>query len=277
VLPLPATDETPLDDQSQRNLPAVKSRILVAEDDEASRYVAEALLDSLECPARVAADGIEALEILRTEEFDLILLDCEMPGLDGYEVTARIRQRGGPHIPIIAMTASTMTADRQRCFEAGMDDLLAKPFSRGALSEMLAKWLAPHSAGSAPLTFAQELSMRPELDLEVFEELRGSLNWQIPPLRKIYLSIPVSAQKAFGALGKNGPTDLALAQRLLHSLQGGAGLVGARQIEFLAARLLQGLKDERRKDFAERLTLLHDALRRYEKVVNQRLEALSAR
>ncbi|HEY6125356.1 MAG TPA: ATP-binding protein [Steroidobacteraceae bacterium] len=277
VLPLPATDEPVQDEQSQRNLPVVKGRILVAEDDEASRYVAQTLLESLECPARIVANGIEALEELRSGEFDLALLDCEMPELDGYEVTARIRKLRGRHIPIIAMTASTMSADRQRCFDAGMDDLLAKPFGKSALNDMLAKWLSPQPVNSAQAPIAQEVARRPELDTSVFEELRQSLNWKIPPLQKIYRSVRESARAAIEALGGGKPKDLELAHRRLHSLQGGAGLVGARQMEYVAGRLLQVMKDDTHQGLAEGLAVLVEALRRFEIDLDKRLDALNAR
>jgi PAS domain S-box-containing protein len=277
VLPLPETDEAPLEDQSQRNLPAVKGRILVAEDDEASRYVAQTLLESLECPARIVGNGIEALEALRSGEFDLALLDCEMPGLDGYEVTARVRQIGGRHIPIIAMTASTMSADRQRCFDAGMDDLLAKPFGKSALSDMLAKWLTQQPGNSSQMPIAQELAKRPELDPEVFEELRQSLNWQVPPLRKIYQSVRDSARQAIESINGGAPRDRELAHRRLHSLQGGAGLVGARQLEYAAARLLQAMREDSRQEMVDGVPLLQVTLRRFDKVIEDRLDALKTR
>jgi PAS domain S-box-containing protein len=277
VLPLPATDEAPPDEQSQRNLQAVKGRILVAEDDDASRYVAQALLESLGCPARIVADGSEALALLRSGEFDLALLDCEMPGLDGYEVTARFRKSGVRHIPIIAMTASTMSADRQRCFDAGMDDMLAKPFGKSALNDILVKWLGPPASAQSQAPLAKELATRPELDTEVFDELRQSLHWQLPPMRKIYASISESARKALGALGDGAPGDVELAMRRLHSLQGGAALVGARQLEYLATRLSLALKNQRAAELAEGMPLLPDALVRFEKVVDSRLESLSAR
>ena len=277
TLALSATDELPPDEQSQRNLQAVKGRILVAEDDEASRYVAQTLLESLGLPARIVANGIDALEQLRAEEFDLALLDCELPGLDGYEVTARIRKAGGRHIPIIAMTASTMAEDRQRCFEAGMDDLLSKPFGKSALNDMLAKWLSPQTAHATQLPTAKELATRPELDAEVFDELRQSLNWQLPPLRKIYSSIRESAQMTLSSLGNGVPRDLELATRRLHSLQGGAGLVGARQIELVAGRLEQALKQTQPQDVTEGVTLLRDAVARFDRTLEGRLDSLSGR
>ena len=118
-----------------------------------------------------------------------------------------------------------------------MDDLLAKPFGKSALNEMLAKWLAPEPGQSAQAPIAKEITGRPELDSEVFDELRQSLNWQLPPLRKIYASVRESAQKASSALGNGMPADRELALRRLHSLHGGAGLVGARRIHVGAAGL----------------------------------------
>jgi CheY-like chemotaxis protein len=235
------------------------------------------LLETLECPARIVSNGLEALEMMRSEEFDLALLDCEMPGLDGYEVTARVRKMGGKHIPIVAMTASAMSADRQRCFDAGMDDLLAKPFGKVALNDMLTKWLTPRPTNGTRAPLAQEVAMRPELDSEVFEELRQSLNWQVPKLRRIYQSIRESAQKTIGTLGGGVPPDLELAQRQLHSLQGGAGLVGARQIEHVAARMGQALRERRgTQEIFDGLPLLLDVLRRFELVLERRIDALSA-
>jgi CheY-like chemotaxis protein/HPt (histidine-containing phosphotransfer) domain-containing protein len=276
VLPLPETAEAPVDEQSQRNLPAVKGRILVAEDDDASRYVAQTLLESLECPARIVANGIDALEALRSGEFDLALMDCEMPGLDGYEVTSRVRQSGA-RFPIIAMTASTMSSDRKRCFDAGMDDLLPKPFGKAALSDMLAKWLAPQPRDSSQVPLAQELAKRPELDAEVFDELRQSLNWQIEPLKRIYVSVRESARLAIESLAGGAPADASLAHRRLHSLQGGAGLVGAKQIEYTAARLLKALKEGSVREVKEGIPLLLASQRRFDKVIEKRFDSLSAR
>ena len=143
TLPLEVSDEEPLEEQSQRILQTVHGRILVVEDDEVSRYVAQSLLESLECPATVVASGTLALELLQREEFDLVLMDCEMPELDGYETTRRARGLLERRIPIVALTAATTSEDRQHCFDAGMNDILAKPFGKSALNDVLCKWLAP--------------------------------------------------------------------------------------------------------------------------------------
>jgi PAS domain S-box-containing protein len=121
------------------------ARILLTEDNITNQQVAVALLKKLGCRADVAANGKEALEALRTIPYDLVLMDCHMPEMDGYEATRRIRD---PHssvrdhtIPVIAMTARVMTGDREECLEAGMNDHLAKPVDPKALAEMLDKWL----------------------------------------------------------------------------------------------------------------------------------------
>lgn len=154
-LPLEASDELPPEEQSQRLFFNPGGRILVVEDNPANRYVAEALLGGLGCKATLVADGHEALELLRRQEFDLILMDCQMPGMDGYETTRQARRILRRRIPIIAMTANAMSDDRDRCIEAGMDDFLPKPFGRVALNSVLCKWLVGSSSRNRVDTVGQ--------------------------------------------------------------------------------------------------------------------------
>jgi CheY-like chemotaxis protein len=117
-------------------------RILVAEDDATNQIVIEAMLASQGFEVDIAESGLLALERLQSRHYDLILMDIHMPDLDGYETTARIRASGGPHrnILIIALTASALKEDRQRCLDAGMDDYMSKPIQMRTLWEMLRKW-----------------------------------------------------------------------------------------------------------------------------------------
>jgi len=123
-----------------------KTRILLAEDNAVNQKVALAMLSKLGFRADAVANGIEAVQALNTIQYDLVLMDCQMPELDGYEATRRIRaedsEARNPNAPIIALTASAMREDRQRCLEAGMDDFLPKPVNSQALSGMLTKWLS---------------------------------------------------------------------------------------------------------------------------------------
>jgi CheY-like chemotaxis protein len=123
--------------------PAVERRVLVAEDNGVNQIVAGAMLRRLGCTVDLASDGAEVLRLLEQGTYDLIFMDCMMPGLDGYAATAEIRRREGVngHIPIVAMTANAMEDDRTRCLAAGMDDYLSKPVHRDALARMLDRWV----------------------------------------------------------------------------------------------------------------------------------------
>lgn len=133
---------------SQRNPRAdaktLRGRVLLAEDNQVNQIVARSWLERLGLQVQVANDGQEAVALFQSEAFDVVLMDCQMPVLDGFEATAEIRrlETGNTHrIPIVALTANAVTGDRENCLEAGMDDYLAKPYSGGQLSDMLKRWL----------------------------------------------------------------------------------------------------------------------------------------
>jgi signal transduction histidine kinase/CheY-like chemotaxis protein/HPt (histidine-containing phosphotransfer) domain-containing protein len=128
------------------------ARVLLAEDNRVNQEVALCMLDAIGCAADVVGNGREAVEALSRNDYDLVLMDCQMPVLDGFEATARIRaaekERGdGKRTPVIALTANVMAGDRERCLAAGMDDYLGKPLRRDELQAVLGRW-APRSQGS---------------------------------------------------------------------------------------------------------------------------------
>jgi signal transduction histidine kinase/ActR/RegA family two-component response regulator len=131
--------------QAQPPAPAkLRGRVLVAEDNESNQIVARAQLERMGLEVLTAGDGQQALDRLASETVDLVLMDCQMPVLDGYAATAALRQREAGserHLPVIALTASAMQGDAERCMAAGMDDYLAKPYSAEALYPVLARWL----------------------------------------------------------------------------------------------------------------------------------------
>jgi CheY-like chemotaxis protein len=131
---------------SQR-LPARATRILLAEDNPVNQKVALLTLRSLGYDAHVVETGVAAIAALEQREFDLVLMDCQMPEMDGYAATREIRRLGGKlaRIPVIAMTAHAMVGDRELCLEAGMDDYLTKPFRPAELLAVLERWLSPAS------------------------------------------------------------------------------------------------------------------------------------
>ena len=123
-------------------LPLSGIRILLAEDNFVNQKVATKMLQGLGCEVDVAGNGAEACDAVALKEYDAVLMDCQMPVLDGYAATAAIRKEeaGKSHIPVIAMTANAMQGDREKCLSAGMDDYIAKPVHRGILEDVLKRW-----------------------------------------------------------------------------------------------------------------------------------------
>jgi CheY-like chemotaxis protein len=134
-------------------------RVLVAEDNPVNQRVATLILERLGCAVDIACDGAQAVEMWSRRTYDAVLMDCQMPELDGFEATAAIRRAErtlGNHIPIIAMTANAMTGDRERCLRAGMDSYLSKPVS----VDQITRTLREFAAGSRSEDPAAEPSIR---------------------------------------------------------------------------------------------------------------------
>jgi signal transduction histidine kinase/CheY-like chemotaxis protein len=122
--------------------PLRRGRVLLVEDNPVNQLVAKGMLGKLGCEVIVAAHGGEALDQLEHGEFDLVLMDCNMPVMDGYEASRQIRRSGRwPQLPIVALTANAMSEERERCRAAGMSDYLAKPFRREELAALLDLWM----------------------------------------------------------------------------------------------------------------------------------------
>jgi PAS domain S-box-containing protein len=155
-------------------------RVLVVEDNPVNQMVAMGLLESLGYVGRTADDGIAALEILGSSSYDAILMDVQMPRMDGYTTTRRLRELEAAHgtrVPVIAMTAAAVEGERERCLEAGMDDFLTKPVDPAALGDVLARWLDPQSPVSPARPRPSESPVSSSspvdgLDLERLEMLR---------------------------------------------------------------------------------------------------------
>jgi signal transduction histidine kinase/DNA-binding response OmpR family regulator len=145
-------------------------RILVAEDNPVNQRVAVRTLDKLGYRCEVAANGREALDALQRTGFHLVLMDCQMPEMDGFEATRRIRElerAEGQRLPIVAMTANAMAGDREQCLQAGMDDYIAKPFNPGELVELIERWTV------RPAQPAKAVG-KPSLDPERLQQLVAS-------------------------------------------------------------------------------------------------------
>jgi CheY-like chemotaxis protein len=135
----------------QSDGPLAHGRVLLAEDNVVNQKVATRMLEKLGCRIDVVANGLEAVEAVKRVPYDLILMDCQMPELDGFGAAARIREheRSGRHTPIVALTASVLESDRKRCLAAGMDDFLAKPVSLPTIAGALRRWCDGDGASTA--------------------------------------------------------------------------------------------------------------------------------
>jgi signal transduction histidine kinase/ActR/RegA family two-component response regulator len=136
-------NDAPPDAQS----PQCRGRVLLVEDNPVNQLVAKGMLGKLGCEVTTASHGGEALDQLEQRDFDLVLMDCNMPVMDGYEASRQIRRSGHwPQLPIVALTANAMSEERERCRAAGMSDYLAKPFRREELAALLDLWIPATTA-----------------------------------------------------------------------------------------------------------------------------------
>jgi CheY-like chemotaxis protein len=143
--PAPPLPVTPIARHTiEANRAQAFTKVLVVEDNVVNQKVAVRFLEKCHCLADVAGNGQEAVDAIGHGAYDCVLMDCLMPGMDGFTATAIIRQREattGQHVPIIAMTANAMSGDRERCLESGMDDYISKPVKVDALRDILQKWV----------------------------------------------------------------------------------------------------------------------------------------
>jgi two-component system sensor histidine kinase/response regulator len=211
-------------------------RILLAEDNPVNQKLATRLLQRLGAEVQVAVNGIEVLQALRESDFDAVLMDCQMPQLDGYQATRQLRSPEGrarnPHVPVIALTAHALATDRTKCLAAGMNDYLTKPINPKHLQEALTKALAPldkrplHGAPSGIALFDEPaLLVRTGEDRDFAREL-------------IDLFVR-SARETLAQLGgsvQNGGDPEAI-RKLAHSLKGSAATASAAAIAAACANL----------------------------------------
>ena len=131
--------------------PLLSARVLVAEDNPVNQMVTARMLSHIGCVPTIVSNGRAAVEKALSEPFDIILMDCQMPEMDGFEASRALRDAlGGRRLPIVALTANAMQGDRERCLSAGMDDYLTKPMQLETLAAALHRWTSPAAAESMP-------------------------------------------------------------------------------------------------------------------------------
>jgi len=218
-------------------------RVLLAEDHVVNQKLASRLLQGMGARVQIAQDGLEALRALREADFDVVLMDCQMPQMDGYEATRQLRDPAGgvrnPGIPVIALTAHALAADREKCLAAGMNDYLTKPINPALLLKALAT-LAFRPAGHEPRP-PSEAPLRPPQAVILFEEasLLARTGGDAKFARELVQLFVESAADTLARLNEairragNGEA----VRRLAHSLKGAAATTSARAIASAAAEL----------------------------------------
>jgi signal transduction histidine kinase/DNA-binding response OmpR family regulator/HPt (histidine-containing phosphotransfer) domain-containing protein len=211
------------------------ARVLLVDDEPVALEVCCAMLESVECTVETAADGLCALERHASSEFDLIFMDCMMPEMNGYEVTAEIRRRearSNRRTPVIALTADVTKGARERCLRAGMDDYLAKPYKLDQLKAMLTQWLNPLASSVArdrPGLVAASPALAGPIDYKVLDSLRQLQRKDRPDnVQEVVESFFKSAARLLQDLEEGAAKgDTTLLHEASHALKSASANVGA--------------------------------------------------
>ena len=237
-------------------------KVLLVEDHPVNQKVAQKLLERLGLTVDVADNGEIALEKLRENAYALVLMDCQMPVLDGYSATRRLREieneQGKPRMPVIAMTAHAMSGDRERCLQAGMDDYLSKPLDRQLLEQTLARWMqqSPHAAAArvavapAPVTppppepvkAAMNTPPPPDtLDTATLVDLEDIMGDELVTLVDAYLRDGETRMRDLREAAARG--DSAEVGKLAHSLKSSSANLGAMPLSTRARQVEEAARN----------------------------------
>lgn len=224
------------------------STVLVADDNPVNQQVAARMLEKLGCKCELAADGAQAVDMHTARPFDLILMDCEMPVLDGLQATMHIRENetAGRRTPVIALTACAGQGEQEQCLAAGMDDFLSKPIRPQLLRETLARWLPQRGADvqdGAAATYSDELEVVRDMFGADFAELAALYRNDGPPRLAVI-------REAYGA------GDLARVAKVTHALAGSSASIGATGLSALCKEVETSAKAGSLEKFEQRMAAI---------------------
>ncbi len=237
----------PLDQVNIRErLRSSRLRLLIAEDSDVNRDVLLAMLKDLGLEPDVAENGFEALELYRENSYDFIFMDCQMPLLDGYSATRRIRGwevGSAGRVPIVALTANALIGDRQRALDAGMDDYLTKPFRQEELADILYSWTLADRERKKKMGLLDDLSEQvqgaPSIDLTVLQSYKNIQDGRGESLLQVIVSGYLKSTSSYLAELKQaiGAGDSEEARSIAHKFKSIAGQAGALRLMNLLAEL----------------------------------------
>jgi len=216
-------------------------RILVVEDNRANQQVVLGMLERLRCHVTVANNGRESLEMVARGHFDLVLMDCHMPEMDGYEATAEIRKLEGDNqkLPIVAMTANVQKGEAEKCLAVGMDDYLAKPLKLNTLNAALSRWFEGVEYAMAEQPENENVSEVAEslnvLEAGVISELREQIGDALPTMVRVFLAdIPAYIRSLKDAVSVG---DAKAIGDMAHGIKGSASNFGAQRLTTICQQL----------------------------------------
>jgi CheY-like chemotaxis protein/HPt (histidine-containing phosphotransfer) domain-containing protein len=265
-----ASPAEPVEGSGSPSSPAFAGyRVLLAEDNEVNTMVASSILARQGCFVATAADGVRALAEYDSGKFDIVLMDCQMPGMNGFEATAAIRAReakSGRRTPIVALTANAVEGDREHCLSAGMDDYLSKPVSHKTMRTILDRWLAgSKKVGVDRNARADETVAEREpgkLDEEALAVLRDLAGDDDPGLiHRVMTAFLDSSPALLENLrqGRRG-RDADAMRAATHALRSSSAVIGAVSLSVVCARVEELARDGNVDDAA---ASVDDVVREY--------------
>jgi CheY-like chemotaxis protein len=270
-------------------------RILLAEDNAVNRKVALRQLEKLGYAADAVVNGREVLEALTVSNYPVVLMDCQMPEMDGYEATAEIRRReadGPTRTTIIAMTAHALAGERDKCLAAGMDDYLSKPVKAHELAGMLGRWIAPTNKPSPTGQSKTSTSgrSRPErrgqhprravvvevIDLSVLESFREIQQEGSPDLvsELIHLYVDDTRSRLVQMRTALNERDVKKLQTIAHSLKGSSSNLGIRGMSALCLELEKTLTHKGVDGASRIVNRFNEEFRRVEQALASELQTV---
>ena len=256
------------------------ARVLLVEDNPVNLEVAVGILESFGCKVETATNGVEALDRYAGGEYGLIFMDCQLPGMDGFEATAAIRrQETDPnrHVPIVALTASAIEGDREQCLAAGMDDYLPKPFTAEQMRSVLANWLSISRRNPTDRDQVSTTAIHDPIDARVLNGLAGLQREGRPDIvNRVITLFLESAPLLLTDLEKGAASgDLALLHQASHSLKSASANVGAAQLSARCEGLEAALQTGGIADARSRVQGIVETYRLVESALTARLPAVA--
>ena len=253
------------------------ARILLVEDNEINQQVALEILENAGLIVTIADNGQKAVDMVEQTSYDAVLMDLQMPVMDGYAATRKIRENPKfEKLPIIAMSASTMTSDIEKTQEAGMNDHVSKPIDIKALFETLFKWIGPLDREVPQVIQAKSVSTKTDDDLQIpeLEHIDTQLGLQrVAGNKKLFLNLLEKFHRDFSDSAKEireavQAGDFDLAQRLAHTVKGVAGNIGAQELAGVSATLELAFKERSEPDYEPLIAPFEDRLNEVRKTLD---------